>query len=353
MPDTPSFIPLTNRSTAISGPRFALPEDGFVQLVPKGSAPNALEDETRIIQLVDDIALTSMFNRALERGGELLIDYEHFSHDEQKPTDAAAWQPLDKDHLQIRVDGIWGKPRWSDDGEKAVTGGRLRFVSPEFPGGGPFLQQVSGKVYRPLEITGFGLTNRPGFKRQAKPLTNSGRRELPADKPKNTMHKALLALALGLPETDVDGLDETTLRNRAQELRKEVAKAANLQREADQRREADADAFIAKYEPVLKNRDQGVKEALRKMYLSDEKTATAFADSFGPADGLTEEQRDRAERTPLFNRGDAKAPAKQGEKKAAQLASQRSAHAHTLCNRDKLSWSDAWQQACQAFPDSE
>jgi phage I-like protein len=112
--NTAVFKPLTNRSADSTSATFALPADRFVQLVPKGEAPNVLEEgksTKRIIQVVDEEALGQIMSKLLNRGGEMLIDDEHHSHDLDKSTDANGWQLLNKDTLQVREDGLYGDPR--------------------------------------------------------------------------------------------------------------------------------------------------------------------------------------------------------------------------------------------------
>ena len=83
MPKAATFKPLTNRSTEKGG-KFTLPDDGFVMLVPKGEAPNVMDDGSkngkRIIQVVDDAALESIMSKLLNRGGDMLMDNDHHSH---------------------------------------------------------------------------------------------------------------------------------------------------------------------------------------------------------------------------------------------------------------------------------
>lgn len=349
---TATFKPLTNRADQAEGPRFALPADGFIQLVPKGAAPNVRDDGARIIQLVDEAALQSMYNRALSQGGEVLIDFEHFSHDAEKATDAAAWQPLSAEHLQVRDDGLYGKPRWSEDGEKAVTGGRLRFISPEFPDDDALLQRVDDRTFRPLAVTGFGLTNRPGFKRHSKPLTNSGR-PTPADKPNTNMHKTLLALALGLPETELEKLDETTLRNRVQALKDKAVKTEQVETELQAIKNREADAFITTHDAVLP-KAESVRKHVRETFLSNRELAADLVASYGqPGGSQTAEQRERAERKPLHNRN-AQPPETDAAKQAAEA--RRAAvirnRANEIAAKEKIPFGQAWQRATAENPAS-
>ncbi|MES2596066.1 MAG: phage protease [Verrucomicrobiota bacterium] len=348
MPVASLFKHLTNR-TADSGKgsaKFALPEDGFIQMVPKGTAPNVRHNGEKILQLVDDAALVSMFNRLLEQGGEILVDFEHFSHDPTNATDAAAWVPCDSEHLQNRADGLYGRPRWSEDGEAAVTGGRLRFISPEFPDTPETLVNVEGKTWRPLAVTGFGLTNRPGFRSQSKALTNSDRPE-PADKPTHPMHQALLALALGLPETEVAKLDETTLRNRVQVLTNRIKEADAAAEAAKKKEEAEADAFMKKHEGLAPLKNKAVSDNLRTLFLNNREAAEELVKGFQPAgDGLTDAERERANRKSLHNRENATTPpANDADEKRARKINAKANQ--ILANREEPTWATAFQRAKQ------
>lgn len=348
----PSFKAITNRSRGTAAQRFSLPEDGFVQLAPLGTAPNVRGDDKPILQVVDKEALQSMYNRAVAQGGEMLVDFEHFSHEADKPTDAAAWLPLDADHLQLRDDGLYGKPRWSDDGEAAVTGGRLRYISPEFPDDDAVLAHLGGKKYRPLQLSGLGLTNRPGFRRHARPLTNSGRGD-PAPEPTTTnMHKDILALALGLTVEELDKLDEATLRQRAQALKDKAAGAATAETELAAIKNREADAFMAEHDKVIPKND-AVRSHLRDTFLRNRALADGIVAGFREDDdGMTDAERERAGRKPLHNRETAKPPVDAGTAKEAMLATKRSNLANKmLANREHSNWAAAWEAATREIPE--
>ncbi len=338
---TATFKPLTNKGTTEAS-RFALPEDGFICLVPLGSAPIVRGNGARIIQQVDAEALAAMLNRALEEGGEWMIDFEHFSHDPSKGTDAAAWVPKEAESLENRVDGLYGRPRWSNDGDEAVTGGKLRFISPEFPDDDALLQNVEGRTFRPLAVVGFGLTNRPNFKQASKPLTNSGRVELPDNKPNTTMHKTLLALALGLTETELDGMDEASLKAKVQAMLDAKAAAEKAAADAVTLNNKQADDFIKTHAKVLTNAD--VSKVVRETFLSNRAAAEAIVAGMTAKDGLTDEERARAEKKPLHNREKAEAPV--ADKAAEVLANKRGAYAHgLLANKSAPNWNAAWARA--------
>ena len=98
----------------------------------------------------------------------VLLDYDHFSMDTDKPSEAAGWIV----ELAVRDDGLWGRVRWTDTGLKAVEGGRYRLVSAVFPGVNE-LEVVDEKLNRrrPLELRSCALTNEPNIK-GAKPIAN-------------------------------------------------------------------------------------------------------------------------------------------------------------------------------------
>ena len=312
MPKAAVFKPLTNRSASSKDAKFTLPADGFVMLVPKGEAPNVLDDGSkdgkRIIQVVDDEALSAIMSKLLNRGGEMLMDNDHHSHEQDKTTDANGWQPLEADSLQNRDDGLYGDPRWSTAGLDKVEGGVLRYISPEF--GTSTLQPISGNRYRVTELTGLALTNRPGFKRLQKPLTNrdaDGGIEVNANT--NTMHKAALAKHLGITESDIDKLDETTLNNRLSGIKDQAAKADTYSAELSTLKNREVEEFMTLHDKVIP-KDEEVRKTVKATFIANRATAEAMVQAFSPAeDQLTTEQKARAEKKPLFNRETAKGPA--------------------------------------------
>lgn len=154
--------------------RFQLSPDGLIHLVAKGEHPwTSADGKERIVQVVDDVALRAMANSFRP---EMLVDFEHESHDMGKRTTAGAWIS----NVEIRADGLWGRPRWSDEGEAAVTGGRVRFISPVFDRSD--CQDLGNGRIRPMRIKDAGLTNKPNMKgmqpicnREA--ITNAGTSE--------------------------------------------------------------------------------------------------------------------------------------------------------------------------------
>lgn len=352
---TAQFKPLANRSQAADGSvTYAMPADGFVQLVPKGRAPNVLGDGTPIMQVVDDAALQAMFNRAVESGMRVLVDDEHFSHDLDKGTDANAWAPFTRETLQLREDGLYGKLDMTPKGLHNVTTGQKLFISPEFPPPpSPLIQEISKGVYRPLAVTGFGLTNRPAFRQYAKPLAN---RDPNTNPQTDTMLKLLVAELFGITETALDALDEAALKNRFNTLSADAKRASTSETELKDLKNRDAEAFLKEHDAVIP-KGENLRKHLRETFLLNRETAIEMVDGFKAAKKDEDPTKARGERKPLFNRADAQAPAdddKQADadKKRASAIKNR---AQELCNSAKaagrtLNWSDAWSQAESEAP---
>lgn len=229
---------------AILNREFKHPADGFYQIEAKGYHPNA---RSGVVQVIDDKAIRSCadnFNQAatagaLHHGNEMLVDHEHFKHDEKQETVAYAWMQ----EAKARPDGIYARNRWTATGKPAVDGGDYRFFSTEYdmetPGNyeevapseipADIRNKYTGmKFIRPLVLTGLTLTNQFNNRGQ-KPITN---RETPlpgepADSPtgeqvdiQNRKKQTMKAIAakLGLsPDASEEAItgELTKLLNRA------------------------------------------------------------------------------------------------------------------------------------------
>lgn len=145
---------------------FKLADDGFMMIASKGEHPWTSEDgKIQIVQILDDASLQSQaeaFNRASQ---EALLDYEHESYDMQKRTTAAGWIT----NVEVRDDGLYGKPRWSECGTRDVTGGNFRFTSPTYLPSD--MEDLGDGRKRPLRFDTVALTNKPNMKNM-KPITN-------------------------------------------------------------------------------------------------------------------------------------------------------------------------------------
>lgn len=245
---------------------FAMPEDGYIHLVPIGEFAGVLTTDKgeakRVTQVLDRAALERMANAFK---GEAMVDYEHFSHEKDKATTAAGWIT----GLTLREDGLYAAVRWSNSGKAAVQGGDYRYISPEFEG----VEDAGKGRVRPTLLTGAGLTNRPNLK-TLKPLSN---KEFQSDggdpasiqptKGNDTMSK-LINKALGLAD---DAAEQSTaeavaaLKNRASTAESErdalKNKIADLEKANTALLTAQVEADLEKHKDVIANREE-VKAAL-------------------------------------------------------------------------------------------
>lgn len=102
---------------------FKTDPGGWIHIAPFGEHPHSCG----VIQVVDRKgcdAMVAALEARREREGDafagVLLDYDHFSMDTDKPSEAAGWVV----DLATRDDGLWGRVRWTDTGLKAVEGGR-------------------------------------------------------------------------------------------------------------------------------------------------------------------------------------------------------------------------------------
>ncbi len=164
--------PILNRAN-----NFQHPTDGWYNIEARGEH---LNKRAGVIQVIDDAAcfvITAEFNSQAAAPGYpgMLIDHEHFKHDQDKETVAYGWLTA----LQNRADGIYGQIRWTDTGRKAVDGGDYRFFSTEYDPAdveeikNSELKIKKTRMVRPLRLDGLTLTNVNNNKGQ-KPITNRG-----------------------------------------------------------------------------------------------------------------------------------------------------------------------------------
>jgi phage I-like protein len=140
---------LTNRT----GDNFELPSSGWYQICPIGEFPHA---DSGVIQVLDRAAIEAMANN-FSPGADLLIDFDHFSHDPDERTTAAGWITA----LEARADGLWMKPRWSNSGRESLEGGDFRFISPTWLTRD--CEALGNDRVRPLKLYDAGLTNKPNL----------------------------------------------------------------------------------------------------------------------------------------------------------------------------------------------
>ena len=146
---------------------FQTPADGWYQIAPLGEFGHA---QAGVTQVVDAEACAAMANRFAEEAkapnfAGLLVDFDHFSLDGEKKSEAAGWITA----LENRDGGLFAKIRWSDVGESAVKGGRYRFLSPVWTRA-DCADLGNGRV-RPMRLLNAAVTNDPNLKGMA-PLSN-------------------------------------------------------------------------------------------------------------------------------------------------------------------------------------
>lgn len=310
--------PLVNRGQ--NG--WELPADGWIQLTPIGQFPHATG---KVVQVVDEAAVKRMANRfradaAQANFGGLLLDFDHFSYDPAKSSEAAGWIQ----DVEARADGLWGKVRWTPEGEAALKNGRYRFVSPVWmpnetlrlshnaPNGWP---QV-----RPLRLDSAGLTNQPNLRGMA-PLSN--REGNLAQQPKTQMKEKLIEL-LGLP---ADATDEDILA--AVEAVKGTAAEAEpmanrLRKMEAEMVESDLVRFANRFSPDK-------KEVVRAQLLANRAGTLALLEATTPATGSA----------PLHNRATAKPPTSP-VLGAAEQSDRQNAEVRAYMNRHGVKFEAAW-----------
>jgi phage I-like protein len=114
---------------------FELPEDGWYQLAPLGEFPHAAAGITQVIDEAACARMVTAFENARAAAGNfpgLLIDFDHFSLDATKHSEAAGWitdlkfvspgeagSKLVTDNRQLTTgspSGLLARIRWSDTG---------------------------------------------------------------------------------------------------------------------------------------------------------------------------------------------------------------------------------------------
>lgn len=252
---------------------FQLPADGWYQVAPYGEIAAPMEgpgqkEPVMVLQVLNRDTAEEIVAKFREQAKDanfpgLLIDYDHFSHDTEKPSTAAGWIV----ELEARDDGLWAKHRWSDEGEAALKGGRYRLFSPVF--GFEPRTYARGERVRPAVLLRGALTNDPRFKgmvplshRQGDPLASTQQSGVTMD------YKAKLLALLGLPATASDADIEAALgtasatMNKGQEFdtvknRLDTLLAAQIERDLDDHG-IKGEAREKWKGALTKNRDEGL-----------------------------------------------------------------------------------------------
>lgn len=243
----PTTIPPLARLGLTHG--FRLPEDGWVHIAPRGQ----FDHPSGIVQTLDDRALADIASRFDREASEenfpgLLVDFDHFSHDGSKPSEAAGWIAA----LEIRPDGLWAQVRWSDAGDDAVRGGRYRLVSPVWNGAeGVFWAEAGVTHFRPGRLDRVALTNDPNLSGLV-PLTNRQPAPAPENNPQPETSPPMnyrdeLLRLLELPAEASDAEIESALALLAERLQR----LEELETETAELRDDAVDADLEEFADVI------------------------------------------------------------------------------------------------------
>ena len=336
---------------------FKHPTDGWYHIEPKGNHPNS---EAGVIQVIDADACESIVNRfnaaadagTLSHGHEMLIDHEHFKHDEEKETRAFGWLT----QLQNRADGYYGQIRWTKTGKESVDGGDYRFFSTEYP---PEECEIvknkavkSGKFLRPMELSGLTLTNMPNNK-GGKPITNSSRQIAASstageqadiqNRKRQSMKQIASRLGLSADASEEAILGELTkILNRAETAEGQIAplttELATLKNRVATMENESADSILDAHGIKEDDKDRA---AFKAGLIHNRETGIAFLKRMG---------KSATEKKPLTNRGEAKTPGDAAESTAGDeqsTAAKITNRAKELQGNSKRTFNDCWNQARQ------
>ena len=341
-------------------PITAAPAEGgkpWIHIAPRGEFPGTIEIPAGydvpgygVMESPAEVAgLTVITDENLERmvqgfSGDVLIDYEHFSHDKSKSTEAAGWGHGLR-HTAAR-DGLEMETAWAAPARRQVSGNVYRYISPEFAGAVRY-EDETFKFY-PTALTGAGLTNRPQLK-ALRPV--SANRETTNTPTMN--HKSALCKILGLPDTASD--DEITAKlapaesematsqNRATQITALQTERTALQTELKALRDAAIESDIERFANVIED-----KESARELLQLNRDTAVKF---FTAAQAKVKAAD--AGTPPIYQRNRATAPdgAKFTVVDEDKNEIPRMALVATVKNREKCSFETAWTIAAAEKPE--
>lgn len=373
------FQPLTNRS---ADGKFEPPADGWYHGLPMGEFPNVekLPDGTvrHALQIIDAKALTAMKNSfdaaaAKPNFPGLLIDFDHFSDDLDKSSQAAGWitawenRLTQPSTLNQPAPGAWWQIRWSDVGDAAVRNGRFRFLSGVFPPEGwEFIgrplknaKTIEMKI-RPLQLSGAGLTNKPNLKGMV-PLSNRQPASAdPADDQTKTTKNRMTKLAafLGLSaEASEDAIltELTKLKNRATEAEAALSPLNNRVTELEKTNKSLLDGQVETDLEPLKNRlsEEEIKP-LRDGLLKNREGTLPIVKTMISKLGSAAGSQDAGKKA-LTNRASAKTPADKAAASSTndeeQVARERDKEVRDYRLKNRCTNAEAWDAVRRDKPE--
>jgi len=357
-----------------------MPEDGWHQIVPTGEFLHA---ESGVLQIIDDQAIKEMERHFRQEKSApnfpgLLVDFDHFSHDADKPSEAAGWieDVRSETGTGCRA-GLWARIRWSDSGEAAVKGGRYRLVSPVWLAEDcEAVDRRAGaegmRSIRPLRLHRLALTNDPrlrgmlplshrdrstpanacciaGKKTIAEPETvqrtpkAGGEHIQPQTKESMKNLTQILGLAEGVPiESVVEEI--TRLKNRAAEAENQVQQYRSQAEELlTAQVQQDLERFSGCFKPEARSKWQSALMANRS-------AAMELLESIAMGGGVRRTARDVSPATTaLHHRAAAKSPPAESGPFPSHSAEQ-VRQVREYQNRQECSWQEAWDAVKAEHP---
>lgn len=136
--------------------QFQFNRDDWIEVLRAGEWPHP-NGQTQVIDGAALDAVVAAFERdsAQPNSPGLLVDFDHFSFDTSKPSEAAGWIT----ELRREGDSVLARVDWTESGEEAARGGRYRMLSPVFRQ--DEIEDLGDNRFRPLRLDGVGLTNQP------------------------------------------------------------------------------------------------------------------------------------------------------------------------------------------------
>lgn len=325
-------IPILNRDDKGN---WQLPPDGLFDIVRVGEFKHG---PSGLVQVVDDAALDAIINRFNQDLRDktfpgLLVDYDHFSYNADKSSEAAGWiQSLSKSNGTLKA-----SIKWAPAGEAAIKNGAYRMVSPVWLPDD--VEKLGGNRIRPLRLDSIGLTNNPNI-RGLLPLANRDQTINRGSQGTNNMKQ--IASALGLaPEASEEAVLTalTALKNRATKAETdfEAAKTtvAKLEGENMEMMKAVVDGDLEKYANRFKPES---KEAWRKQLIANRAGTIELLESLSvevPPGDATKAN------APLANRNASIPPAAGSDEDKAK---NRLIRAKEIQSKQGCSWDHAWNQ---------
>lgn len=317
---------------------FTLPADGWSQIEVPGEHIN---HEAKVVQVIDAEAVQSICNRFAAEAAQpnfagILIDYDHFSLDGSKTSEAAGWAM----ELRNRAGVPEARIRWTASGEPRIAGGDFRFFSTVYQPhqcedlGTRIVNGEQYRVLRPLRLDRLAVTNDPNNK-GARPITNRSPGGDSANSNQNQTMNPDLLKELGLPPTATAEEALAAVRALKGKVTAADTSVAEIKNRADalaaENKQLLADAVEAdldKHSAVIANR-----ENVKAQLLANRKGTLAVLAALKPATPPTAPAA-------ITNRATAKTPQAQAD--AADKDAKRDAAVNDYRIKNRCGHEEAW-----------